>query len=82
MSTDVFKAHHVQPSRLQPIVEWFRQMHAALNVPAADDCELSAHYRRDTGISCRDVGRAVDADLGRLGLLDIGWQAPRRPNRR
>ncbi|WP_269931942.1 hypothetical protein [Aminobacter sp. HY435] len=82
MSTDVFKALYVQPNRLQPIMEWFRQMHAALHVPAADGCDLSARYRRDTGIDCKDVSRAVDAELGRLGLLDIGWQQPRRQSRR
>lgn len=82
MSTDVFHGHHVQPNRLQPVVEWFRQMRAALQVPAYDGCELSERYRLDTGIACKDITRAVDADLGRLGLLDIGWQQPRRPNRR
>lgn len=82
MSTDVLKATFVQPARLQPVFDWFRHMKAALNVPAQDATELSEHYRRDTGIAKQDIARAVDADLGRLGLLDIGWQQPRRQPRR
>ncbi|MBT1158873.1 hypothetical protein J1C56_25180 [Aminobacter anthyllidis] len=82
MSTDVLKATFVQPARLQPVFDWFRQMRAALNVPTQDAAELSEHYRRDTGIASKDIAKAVDADLGRLGLLDIGWQQPRRRNHR
>lgn len=82
MSTDVFKAPFAQPNPLKPLVDWLRQMRAALRLPAQPSGCLTEHYRRDTGIACRDVGHAVDADLGRLGLLDIGWQQPRRPNRR
>ncbi|GAA2827177.1 hypothetical protein EDC40_11624 [Aminobacter aminovorans] len=83
MSTDVLKATYVQPARLQPVFDWFRQMRAALNVPTPQDAtELSEHYRRDTGIAKKDIARAVDAELGHLGLLDIGWQQPRRQNRR
>lgn len=82
MSTAVLRTTFVQPSRLQPVFDWLRQMRAALNVPAPQDAaELSEHYRRDTGIAQKDIARAVDADLGRLGLLDIGWQQPRRQNR-
>jgi hypothetical protein len=82
MSTDVLKATFVQPARLQPVFDWFRQMRAALNVPVQDAAELSEHYRRDTGIASKDIAKAIDADLGRLGLLDIGWQQPRRHNHR
>ncbi|GAA4123614.1 hypothetical protein ACFFTN_07855 [Aminobacter aganoensis] len=82
MSTDVLKATFVQPARLQPVFDWFRQMRAALNVPVQDASELSEHYRRDTGIAKQDIAKAVDADLGRLGLLDIGWQQPRRQSHR
>ena len=82
MSTAVLRTTFVQPSRLQPVFDWLRQMRAAPNVPAPQDAaELSDHYRRDTGIAQKDIARAVDADLGRLGLLDIGWQQPRRLNR-
>lgn len=82
MSTAVLRAPFAQPSRLQPVFDWFRQMKSALNVPVQDAAELSEHYRRDTGIASKDIAKAVDADLGRLGLLDIGWQQPRRHNRR
>lgn len=82
MSTDVFKAHYAQPSRLQPIIDWLRQMRAAMGAPVQDFGCLTEHYRRDSGVVCKDVSRAVDADLGRLGLLDIGWQQPRRQSRR
>lgn len=82
MSTDVLKATFVQPARLQPVFDWFRQMSAALKLPAEDFGCLTEHYRRDTGIASKDIAKAVDAELGRLGLLDIGWQQPRRQNRR
>ncbi|MBE1204554.1 hypothetical protein [Aminobacter carboxidus] len=82
MSTAVFRTTYVQPSRLQPVFDWFRHMKAALNVPVQDAADLSEHYRRDTGIASTDIAKAIDADLGRLGLLDIGWQQPRRHNHR
>lgn len=82
MSANVIKATYVPPIRVRPILDWFRHMKVALNVPAQDFACLTEHYRRDAGIPCKDVGRAVDAELGRLGLLDIGWQPPRRPTRR
>lgn len=82
MSTDVLKTPYAQPARLQPVMDWFRHMKAALNAPAQDFGCLTEHYRRDTGIACKDITKAVDSDLGRLGLLDIGWQQPRRHNHR
>ena len=81
MSTDVCKAPYIQPNRLQPLSDWLRQMKASLNLPPQEFGCLTEHYRRDTGIPCKDIAKAVDADLGRLGLLDIGWQQPRRHNR-
>ncbi|WP_378946990.1 hypothetical protein [Mesorhizobium sp. ANAO-SY3R2] len=82
MSTDILKVPHVQPARLQPLIDWLRQMWAALDAPAQDFGCLTEHYRRDTGIACKDIGQAVDAELGLLGLRDIGWQQPRRPSNR
>jgi|GEM_PF-2815821 uncharacterized protein YjiS (DUF1127 family) len=82
MTTDILKATYAQPARLHQVFDWFRQMKAALNVPAQDAAELSEHYLRDTGIARKDIAKAVDAELGHLGLLDIGWQQPRRPTRR
>lgn len=82
MSTDVLRGHHIEPGRLQPLLDGLRQMLAALNTPLQDCDRLSARYRRDTGIACRDIGRAVDAELTHLGLLDIGWRSTRRPMRR
>lgn len=79
MSTDVFKAPFAQPRPLRPLFDWLRQMRVALSLPAQDTDCLTEHYRRDTGIARKDIAKAVDADLGRLGLLDIGWQQPRRP---
>lgn len=82
MSTDILKVRHVQPAHLQPLIDWLRQMRAALDAPAQGFSCLTEHYRRDTGITCKDIGHAVDAELGRFGLLDIGWQQPRRPSNR
>lgn len=82
MTTDVLRASFAEPSRLRQLFEWLRHMKVALNLPSEQFGGLSEHYRRDTGIPQKDIKRAVDTELGRFGLLDIGWQPSRRPVRR
>ena len=82
MSIALFKAPAARPSRLQPILDWLRHAKVALALPAQDADRLSDHYLADIGAERPDIARAVDQEIGRLGLLDIGWQQPRRPFRR
>jgi uncharacterized protein YjiS (DUF1127 family) len=81
MSVVLFNAT-TRPSRLRPILDWLRQARVALALPAQDADRLSDHHLADIGAERPDIARAVDQEIGRLGLLDIGWQQPRRPNRR
>ncbi len=81
MSIALFKAPAARPSRLRPILDWLRQAGIALAQPVEDTDRLSDHHLADIGVEKPDITRAVDLEIGRLGLLDIGWQQPRRPRR-
>jgi uncharacterized protein YjiS (DUF1127 family) len=82
MSIAVFKSPAARPSWLRPILDWLRHARAALAVPPEDLDRLSDRQLADIGAERPDIARAVDQEVGRLGLLDIGWQQPRRPLRR
>ena len=82
MSITFFKAPAAQPNRLQPILDWLRQARAALAHPIQDIDRLSDRHLADIGAEKPDITRAVDREVGRLGLLDIGWQQPRWRGRR
>ena len=82
MSIALFKVPAARPSKLRPILDWLRQAKVALALPMQDADRLSDHHLADIGAERPDITRAVDREVGRLGLLDIGWQQPRRPNRR
>ena len=82
MSIAVFKSPVARPSRLQPILDWLRHARAALAQPVQDFDRLSDRQLADIGAERPDITRAVDQEVGRMGLLDIGWQQPRRPCRR
>ncbi|TRC96448.1 hypothetical protein FJV76_08290 [Mesorhizobium sp. WSM4303] len=60
------------------VTDWLRQARVAINLPRQDVEDLSDRQLRDIGAKRKDVTRAVDRELGRLGLLDIGWQRNRR----
>ena len=74
-----------RPSWISAALDWLRHARVAIRVAHQDithqDVEdLSDRQLRDIGGERKDVARAMDRELGRLGLLDTGWQPPSRPN--
>ena len=85
MSVTVLNPPASTPVWLRAVLDWLRHARVAVRLAHQDvahqDVEdLSDRQLRDIGAERRDVARAMDRELGRLGLLDIGWQPPRRPN--
>jgi len=85
MSVTVLNPPAPSPVWLRAVLDWLRHARVAVRLAHQDvahqDVEdLSDRQLRDIGAERRDVARAMDRELGRLGLLDIGWQPPRRPN--
>jgi hypothetical protein len=58
--------------------DWLRQARIALWLPHESVEDLSDSQLRDIGAERRDIAKAMDRELGRIGLLDSGWQCPRR----
>jgi hypothetical protein len=81
MSHIALKSPTARPIWLHAALEWLRHAKIAVNLPYEDTEELSDRQLRDIGGERKDIARAMDMELGRLGLLDIGWQRPRRPGR-
>ncbi|RWP15571.1 hypothetical protein [Mesorhizobium sp.] len=67
----------VRQAWLRAVSDWFRRAKMAVNLPPENVDDLSDRQLRDIGAERKDVARAMDRELGRLGLLDIGWQRPR-----
>ena len=63
---------------LREVFDWLRHMKVAANIPLESVEDLSDRQLCDIGGERKDVARAMDRELGRLGLLDTGWQQPRR----
>ena len=82
MSTIVLKSETCRPGRLRGLLDWLRQARAALSVPAQEMGSLSEHQLLDIGVDPHDGVSAIDQEVTRLGLLDLGWQQPRRARRR
>lgn len=61
----------------QPILNWLRHARVAL-AQAHEAKPLPDHLLADIGETPADIARTVDHDVARLGLLDLGWQQPRR----
>ncbi|UVC16479.1 hypothetical protein [Mesorhizobium onobrychidis] len=84
MSHIVLKSPAAGPIWLRAAIEWFRHAKIAVNLlrepkPPHESIEnLSDRQLLDIGVERKDVARAMDRELGRLGLIDIGWQRPRR----
>jgi uncharacterized protein YjiS (DUF1127 family) len=78
MSHIALHSLHVRPSWLTAIADWLRQAGVAAKLPLPDVEDLSDHQLRDIGARRKDVTRAMDRETGRLGLLGLGWQQPRR----
>ena len=66
------------PHWLRATIDWLRQARVALRVPHESIENLSDSQLRDIGGERRDIAKAMDRELGRIGLLDTGWQQPRR----
>ena len=58
--------------------DWLRQARIAARLPSGSVEDLSDSQLRDIGAERRDIAKAMDRELGRIGLLDSGWQCPRR----
>lgn len=71
-------AYAARPSWLSAVRDWLRQTRVAVNLPHQNVEDLSDRQLRDIGAARTDISRAMDRETGRLGLLDIGWQQPRR----
>ncbi|RUT81968.1 MULTISPECIES: hypothetical protein [unclassified Mesorhizobium] len=87
MSIIVLNSSTPRPAWLGETLDWLRHARAAIRLARRDIAyqnveDLSDRQLRDIGGERRDVARAMDRELGRLGLLDIGWQRPRRSGNR
>jgi uncharacterized protein YjiS (DUF1127 family) len=78
MSHIALPAYTARPAWLSAVRDWLRQAKVAINLPYQNVEDLSDRQLRDIGASRKDIARAMDREIGRLGLLDIGWQQPRR----
>ncbi|MET3596993.1 hypothetical protein ABID26_006417 [Mesorhizobium shonense] len=58
--------------------DWLRQARVATRLPNESVEDLPDSQLRDIGAERRNVTKAMDRELGRIGLLDAGWQRPRR----
>jgi len=63
---------------LRSVRDWLRQARVAARLPDESIEDLSDSQLRDIGAERRDVAKTLDRELGRIGLLDSGWQRPRR----
>ncbi|RVD56556.1 hypothetical protein EN828_24695 [Mesorhizobium sp. M2D.F.Ca.ET.185.01.1.1] len=61
--------------------DWLRQASVAARLSQESVEDLSDSQLRDIGAERRDISKAMDRELGRIGLLDAGWQRPRRSHR-
>ena len=68
--------------RAAAVLDWLRQMRAALSVPPPLAGHLPGEHLRDVDLRREEIRRAVDRGTARLGLLDLGWQEPRPSGRR
>lgn len=78
MSIIALNSPAARPTWLSAAADWLRHARVAINLPRQDVEDLSDRQLSDIGAKRKDVTRAVDRELGRLGLLDIGWQRNRK----
>ncbi|WP_136618061.1 MULTISPECIES: hypothetical protein [Mesorhizobium] len=78
MSIIVLKSSTPRPNWLTEALDWLRHARVAINLPHQNVEDLSDRQLRDVGARRKDITRAMDREMGRLGLLDIGWQQPRQ----
>ncbi|MDX8525273.1 hypothetical protein RFM68_12205 [Mesorhizobium sp. MSK_1335] len=65
------------PNWLHATFDWLRHARVAARLRLESVEDLSDHQLRDIGGERRDVTKAMDRELGRIGLLDKGWQQPK-----
>ncbi|MER8572190.1 hypothetical protein NKH19_09345 [Mesorhizobium sp. M1338] len=82
MSIIVLNSSTPRPAWLIEALDWLRHARIAINLPRQNVEDLSDRQLRDIGARRKDIARAMDREMGRLGLLDIGWQQPRRSGNR
>ncbi|MER9869565.1 hypothetical protein NKJ35_20710 [Mesorhizobium sp. M0136] len=78
MSDITLRPVTLRPAWLRAMLDWFRYAKIAVNLPYENVEDLSDRQLRDIGGERKDIARAMDRELGRLGLLDTGWQLPRK----
>ncbi|MER8525965.1 MULTISPECIES: hypothetical protein [unclassified Mesorhizobium] len=78
MSDIALRSGILRPAWLRAMLDWLRHAKIAVNLPYENVEDLSDRQLRDIGGERKDIARAMDRELGRLGLLDIGWQRPRK----
>jgi uncharacterized protein YjiS (DUF1127 family) len=71
----------VHRNALASLVRWLRHVQQKAHYEKALRT-LPERQLQDIGIDPRQFVRSADTEVERLGLLDIGWQQPRRPTRR
>jgi hypothetical protein len=82
MSIAVSETATVRSGRLRLILGWLRHAKVALSVGHQSMNGLSDRDLADIGAERPEIVRAVNHEVHRLGLLDLGWQLPYRPQRR
>ncbi|MER9964302.1 hypothetical protein NKJ72_25780 [Mesorhizobium sp. M0045] len=78
MSDIALRSVILRATWLRAMLDWFRYARIAANLPYENVEDLSDRQLRDIGGERKDIARAMDRELGRLGLLDTGWQLPRK----
>jgi uncharacterized protein YjiS (DUF1127 family) len=78
MSHITLSSETIRPAWLRATLDWFRYAKVAVNLPHEKVEDLPDRQLRDIGAERKDVAHVMDRELGRLGLLDIGWQRPRK----
>ncbi|PBB29140.1 hypothetical protein EOA60_20475 [Mesorhizobium sp. M1A.F.Ca.IN.020.06.1.1] len=84
MTEIVLKSHAARKSDsgitlwLRSAFDWLRQARVAARLSDESVEDLSDCQLRDIGVERRDVAKAMNRELGRIGLLDAGWQQPKR----
>ncbi|UCI08369.1 DUF1127 domain-containing protein [Mesorhizobium sp. B1-1-8] len=82
MSEIALKCHTTSksplPLWLRAAFDWLRQARIATTLAHESLDDLSDRQLRDIGVERHDIAKAMDRELGRIGLLGSGWQQPRR----
>lgn len=81
MSDIVLKSHdHLKSPAshwLRAALDWLGQARVAARLPHESVDDLSDRQLRDIGGERRDIAKALDRELGQIGLLGSGWQRHR-----